>query len=89
MAAISGRTRFQLEARDLSAGEIIFAEVCGIDESLGFFVCFKCRQGLFHRFQLVSLPAYKIASIPLRRMTLSSASAAPVGLLAPRSNCET
>ena len=31
----------------------------------------------------------KIASMPLRRITLSSTSAGPVGRLAPRSSCET
>lgn len=31
---------------------------------------------------------YRIASIPLWRITFSSASAAPVGCFAPRSNCE-
>ena len=34
-------------------------------------------------------PAYKIASMPLRRITLSSTSAGPVGRFAPRSNCDT
>ena len=32
---------------------------------------------------------YKIASMPLRLITLSNARAAPVGCFAPRSNCET
>jgi hypothetical protein len=33
--------------------------------------------------------AHKIASMPLRRMTLSSTSAGPVARFAPRSSCET
>jgi hypothetical protein len=33
--------------------------------------------------------AYRIASMPLRRMTLSNTSAGPLGRLAPRSNCDT
>ena len=33
--------------------------------------------------------AYRMLSMPLRLMTLSSASAAPVGRLVPRSSCDT
>jgi hypothetical protein len=32
---------------------------------------------------------YKIAAMPLRRMTLSKTSAGPLGRFAPRSSCET
>jgi hypothetical protein len=48
----------------------------------------KLGCGLWGR-TLYSRRRYKIASIPLRRITLSSAKAGPVGRLAPRSSCET
>jgi len=44
--------------------------------------------GMLSKLRLSDFHDYRIASNPLRRMTLSRASAGPLGCLVPRSNCE-
>jgi len=58
--------------------------------------CMSCRsRGRFVSGELEKAPRafrsaiYKIASMPLRRMTSRSTSAGPLACLAPRSSCET
>lgn len=58
--------------------------------TLGFVPRLKLQRSALDEHRLRGMEGtYRIASIPLRRMTLSSARAAPVGRLAPRSNCDT